>query len=102
MFAIRCRVPGALRLSLPRGFLCVQFGETALHFACMGGHYFVVRLLVMNRINVNVRGKYGTALDVAMKNKKPNKDSRIDYCKVLQCLVEAGADTGKHDVSSVV
>ncbi|XP_046584478.1 ankyrin repeat and KH domain-containing protein mask-like isoform X3 [Haliotis rubra] len=41
-------------------------GDNVLHWACYGGHLETVKLIVSrNLVDINARGKYGTAADVA-------------------------------------
>jgi ankyrin repeat protein len=71
-------------------------GATALHVAAWQGNIGMVRLLIEWHTPINVRDRtFGTsALAWAARASKESahSDREDDYCKVVEALLDAGAD----------
>lgn len=69
-------------------------GQTPLHWAVLGGHIDIIRLLLSHGADLEAKNTYGgTALGQALWTAN-NVRSDAEYLKVLDALIEAGA---KHD-----
>ena len=69
-------------------------GQTPLHWAVLGGHIEVIRLLLSHGADLEEKNAYGgTALGQGLWTAN-NVRSDAEYLKVLDALIEAGA---KHD-----
>lgn len=73
-------------------------GETALHYAALGGHAEIVLLLLAHHANVHARERRfdATPLGWALhgwSHRAPENDGR-HYCEVVNALAKAGASAG--------
>ena len=71
------------------------YASTPLHYACREGNFEVVKLLIENGANVNIKNDYSTIYPIfdaicSMSNKK-------SYLSIVQLLIENGADVKKID-----
>jgi len=66
-------------------------GETGLHWAVMGGHLDIIKLLLEHGASLELKNIYdGTALGQALWS-AVNSDTEVDYARVVEVLVDAGA-----------
>ncbi len=71
----------------------VNTGQTALHYAVIGGQLNTIKLLLKRGASLETRNSYGgTALGQALWC-IANSDSGTDYIPVIEALLEAGAKT---------
>jgi len=69
-------------------------GQTALHWACVGGQAEAARILIAHRAPLELKNSYGgTPLDQAAWS-AAHDELGIDYLPVVEVLLAAGADVG--------
>jgi len=67
---------------------------TPLHYACQNSNLQIVKLLLLNRANVNAKNRYSTLYPIFDTLTAINQENSFS---ILKLLIEAGADINKVD-----